>query len=77
MIFLMHANNRIDCRKRLANAVFMVGVKGFEPPTSCSQSRRATNCATPRNFYEIVLFVVIVVVKRSFAELELLKKSTV
>ena len=26
----------------------MVGVKGFEPPTSCSQSRRATNCATPR-----------------------------
>ncbi len=26
----------------------VVGVKGFEPPTSCSQSRRATNCATPR-----------------------------
>ena len=31
----------------------MVGVKGFEPPTSCSQSRRATNCATPR--YAVVL----------------------
>ena len=26
----------------------MVGVKGLEPPTSCSQSRRATSCATPR-----------------------------
>lgn len=25
-----------------------VGVEGFEPPTSCSQSRRATNCATLR-----------------------------
>ena len=28
--------------------MFLVGVKGFEPPTSCSQSKRATNCATPR-----------------------------
>ena len=26
----------------------MVGVTGFEPAASCSQSRRATNCATPR-----------------------------
>ena len=26
----------------------LVGVKGLEPPASCSQSRRATNCATPR-----------------------------
>ena len=26
---------------------------GFEPAASCSQSRRATNCATPR--YEIVV----------------------
>src|SRR6266550_9211653 len=25
-----------------------VGMRGFEPRTSCSQSRRATNCATPR-----------------------------
>ena len=24
----------------------MVGMTGFEPATSCSQSRRATNCAT-------------------------------
>ena len=30
----------------------MVGVRGLEPRASCSQSRRATNCATPR--YEIV-----------------------
>ena len=26
----------------------MVGVQGLEPWASCSQSRRATNCATPR-----------------------------
>ena len=26
----------------------LVGVTGFEPAASCSQSRRATNCATPR-----------------------------
>ena len=29
----------------------MVGVRGLEPRASCSQSRRATNCATPG--YEI------------------------
>ena len=29
---------------------FLVGVKGLEPPASCSQSRRATNCATPGYF---------------------------
>ena len=29
----------------------LVGVKRFELPTSCSQSRRATTCATPRYFY--------------------------
>ncbi len=27
---------------------FMVEVTGLEPAASCSQSRRATNCATPR-----------------------------
>ncbi len=27
----------------------MVGVQGLEPWASCSQSRRATNCATPRS----------------------------
>ena len=26
----------------------VVGVRGLEPRASCSQSRRATNCATPR-----------------------------
>lgn len=26
----------------------MVGVVGFEPTTFCSQSRRASHCATPR-----------------------------
>jgi integrase len=28
--------------------VSLVGAAGFEPTTSCSQSRRATSCATPR-----------------------------
>ena len=28
--------------------VEVVGAAGFEPTTSCTQSRRATNCATPR-----------------------------
>ena len=28
----------------------LVGMTGFEPATSCSQSRRATNCATSRNY---------------------------
>ena len=32
----------------------LVGVKGLEPPASCSQSRRATNCATPGYF--VILF---------------------
>ena len=27
---------------------FLVGVTGLEPAASCSQSRRATSCATPR-----------------------------
>ena len=29
------------------SVIFLVGVKGLEPPASCSQSRRATSCATP------------------------------
>ena len=29
----------------------VVGVAGLEPTASCSQSRRATSCATPRNGY--------------------------
>ena len=39
---------------------FLVEVTGLEPAASCSQSRRATTCATPRyfyiNFYLISLF---------------------
>ena len=30
---------------------FLVEVTGLEPAASCSQSRRATTCATPRYFY--------------------------
>ena len=30
------------------NRSFLVGVTGLEPAASCSQSRRATSCATPR-----------------------------
>ena len=43
-----------NAEKPPKQAVFLqnlVGVRGLEPRASCSQSRRATNCATPR--YEI------------------------
>ena len=30
---------------------FLVGVRGLEPPTSCSQSMRAATCATLRPFH--------------------------
>ena len=39
-------NQRIFCYK--ARGFVVVGVKRLELPTSCSQSKRATNCATPR-----------------------------
>ena len=55
-------SNRPNCKKQNKKrrktaenggfSVKMVGVRGLEPRASCSQSRRATNCATPR--YEIV-----------------------
>ena len=32
----------------LRKCFFLVGMTGFEPATSCSQSTRATNCATSR-----------------------------
>ena len=38
----------------------MVGVAGVEPATSCSQSKRASHCATPRlkvMFYKILRFL--------------------
>ena len=44
-----------NAEKPPKQAVFLqnlVGVRGLEPRASCSQSRRATNCATPR--YEVV-----------------------
>ena len=54
-------NRRLGSKKARYNRAFrkrhlfclhiMVGVTGFEPAASCSQSRRATNCATPRFFY--------------------------
>ncbi len=37
-----------EAKSPLDQALTVVGVTGFEPATSCSQSRRATNCATPR-----------------------------
>ena len=43
----------------------MVGVKGLEPPASCSQSRRATSCATPRKniYFSIPLHYIIFIGK--------------
>ena len=49
-------NEKTECHTkpfRFCKTLGLVGVKGFEPPTSCSQSRRATNCATPR--YDTIL----------------------
>ena len=34
-------------REMAPGPCLVVGVTGFEPAASCSQSRRATNCATP------------------------------
>ena len=48
-------NQTKNAEKPPKQAVFLqnlVGVRGLEPRASCSQSRRATNCATPR--YEVV-----------------------
>ncbi len=50
-----HKSQNKNAEKLPFSAVFLrkvVGVRGLEPRASCSQSRRATNCATPR--YEIV-----------------------
>ena len=44
-------NRTKNAEKTPEQAVFLrnlVGVRGLEPRASCSQSRRATNCATPR-----------------------------
>ncbi len=32
----------------MLSVIFLVGVAGFEPTTSWSRTKRATNCATPR-----------------------------
>ena len=53
-----HIKNRtFNAGKPPKKAVFLrkvVRVTGFEPAASCSQSRRATNCATPGYF--VILF---------------------
>ena len=38
----------------IVSCAFLVEVTGLEPAASCSQSKRATNCATPR--YLVVTF---------------------
>ena len=35
-------------KKSIKMMLLLVGMTGFEPATSCSQSKRATNCATSR-----------------------------
>ena len=35
-------------KKQCKTLLFLVGVTGFEPMTSWSRTKRATNCATPR-----------------------------
>ena len=43
-------NIKIDRKRRitLLSVKILVEVTGLEPAASCSQSKRATNCATPR-----------------------------
>ena len=36
----------------------LVGVTGFEPAASCSQSKRATNCATPRYLFNALVCLI-------------------
>ena len=46
----MKTTKKDECSYSFSNAIrtlAMVRVTGFEPAASCSQSRRATNCATP------------------------------
>ena len=40
---------------RFASRPSLVEVTGFEPAASCSQSRRATICATPRDIDDVYL----------------------
>ena len=51
--------NPTQRRKRVeSNQPFsLVGVTGLEPAASCSQSTRATNCATPRNIFILLKFL--------------------
>ncbi len=56
------------CKKIKADipsALTVVGVKRLELPTSCSQSRRATNCATPRDIKLYLLFYIDITVRRA------------
>src|SRR5574337_545143 len=47
---ILRRPNIISLQALTTNYVYkeQVGVPGFEPGTSCSQSKRATICATPR-----------------------------
>ena len=61
LCFGTEKNRRLGSKKARYNRAFrkrhlfclhiMVEVTGLEPAASCSQSRRATTCATPRYFY--------------------------
>ena len=43
-----------------------IGVTGFEPAASCSQSTRATNCATPRRLTRLIISNQLEIVKWIF-----------
>ena len=44
----------IRCSIQMSYRRIMVGVEGFEPPTSCSQSRRATRLRYTPNYLYII-----------------------
>ena len=56
----------------------IVGVTGFEPAASCSQSRRATNCATPRTFLFYHVFAILSsILLRSYDFLSEISKTNI
>ena len=55
IFFTLYQNLKKQVRtpKSSDSLIFLVGVTGFEPAASTSQTSRATNCATPRKVKNI------------------------
>ena len=58
-------------------AQVLVGMTGFEPATSCSQSTRATNCATSRKISKDIIHLKLEKVNRKNKFLQKLQKTAI